>query len=159
MARTEHRAIFQHCVTVFDKMAANAYERDVNGEMLTVWEGFLTHLFNDLNLSVPHYTAVMTELKRMDCVRQLRRGGGPSKSQWLILQRPSPILFEKMPSSGAPFGTNKWIREERIWQAIRDLAKRIDALEGHVPGDDELDEDLTDVVSYVQDNDDEEGNE
>lgn len=127
------RAIYKHCLSVFEKMADDAELRivEIDGREIEVyvWEGFLTHLFASLNLGIPLYTQVMGELRRMDCVRQIRRGGGTTKSQWQIVQAPSEILYDKMPGSERRPGSTQWAKEQRIWQAVRDLTRRVEALE------------------------------
>jgi len=88
----------------------------------TVWEGFTTRLFKELNLAVPYYTSVMNELQRMDCVRQMRRGGSTTPSQWLLLRQPTRELFDG-PDSPARS------RKDLLEQQLRDLAKRVAVLE------------------------------
>lgn len=62
---------------------------------MIVWEGFLTRFITEeLHLSVPYYSSVTQALKRMGCIRQLRRGGGTSPSQWELITEPTPALFE-----------------------------------------------------------------
>src|ERR1700712_664095 len=58
-----------------------------------IWSGHLTKLFAELHLSVPYYTSVTRELKRMGCVQQKRRGGGNAPSEWYVLTAPSEEAF------------------------------------------------------------------
>ena len=87
-------AVYHHCVTVWKEMDSTAADDD---EGQRVYTGHLTKLFRKVGLSVPYYTNVMNHLKRMDCVRQLYRGGGGTPSRWVLLQEPTTILFESSP--------------------------------------------------------------
>lgn len=94
-------AIFEHCVNVYKRMESEARlhpseygdKTFPNGSL--IWEGHLTKLFASLHLSVPYYTSVTRELKRMGCVAQKRRGGGNAPSQWIILTEPTEELFRQ----------------------------------------------------------------
>lgn len=92
-------AIYGHCERTYQAMRAQAEARDVEGGRIIVWEGFLTQLLGkELNLPTPYYTSVRNNLVRMECVRQLQRGGGNSPSQWELIRPPTPKLFlEKAP--------------------------------------------------------------
>lgn len=112
-------ALFRHCCTVYEAMNDLA-EDGLHGR---TYEGFLTHLFNDLDLSVPYYTMVMKKLKAMDCVRQLVRGGGSAPSQWLLLQEPTMELFNATPAA----------REmAKMAQIPQDVNRRLSVLEEKV---------------------------
>lgn len=118
--------MFNHCVTVFKAMDEEAVDR-LEGR---VYVGFLTTLFAEkTDLSIPYYTAVMRHLQAMDCVRQLKRGGGPSPSQWLLVQEPTIALFDatsgKAHTIRGMASQTKKARDQRT----RDLQKRIDDLE------------------------------
>jgi archaellum component FlaC len=95
------------------------------GEVL-VYEGFLTKLFNTQHLSVPYYSAVMDNLQRMDCVRQMRRGGGTSPSQWALLQPPTTDLWDNMGRTHTPKGRRD--RMEGLEQQVRDLRQLVQNL-------------------------------
>lgn len=61
---------------------------------IIVYEGKLTELITQkLYLSVPYYTSITRALKSMGCIRQLRRGGGSSPSQWELIREPTPELW------------------------------------------------------------------
>jgi hypothetical protein len=82
--------LFTHCQNVYHRMESQA--RPTGG--MLVYEGMLTKLItSELNLSVPYYTSVLKALKRMGCLRQIRRGGGSSPSQWELLREPTRELF------------------------------------------------------------------
>jgi hypothetical protein len=120
-----HPAMFNHALTVYETMLAEAkpYELDPDYH---VWTGFLTHTFTDLGLSVPYYTKVMSLLKKMDCVRQLRRGGSTTPSEWLLMQPPTEELYTGVPGKHlTPHQTRMGIVE----QQIKDLHHRISELE------------------------------
>lgn len=92
-------AIFGHACTVYKEMESEAelVERADQGmAQVLVWEGHLTKLVTRLHLSVPYYTSVTRELKRMGCIKQLRRGGGNATSQWLLVTEPTEELFRDL---------------------------------------------------------------
>jgi hypothetical protein len=114
--------LFDHCVTVFNEMEAQA--RDEVGIGL-VYEGHLTKLFHQLNLSTPHYTSVMKMLKAMGCVEQIRRGGGSAVSRWELKRVPGEESFRSFEQMNtAPKG-----KYAALEQAVRDLARRVNELE------------------------------
>jgi len=107
-------AIFEHCRNVYNLMEEEAKLVD----NALIWEGHLTKLFARLHLSVPYYTSVTRELKRMDCIRQRRRGGGNAASQWEVVMPPSEELFLEHRT----YLTNrKKSRIERVEQQVREL--------------------------------------
>lgn len=114
--------VFQHCRTVYDAMRADARIRDDSEGRFIVWEGFLTKLVEGVGLAMPYYTEVRKHLIRMGCLRQLRRGGGSTPSQWEVIRRPTRELFlgaiEELDTRVTP-----------VQQQIADLAKRIETLE------------------------------
>jgi hypothetical protein len=109
-----------------DEKAKN-HKLPSTNETVRVYEGFLTKLFKEANLSVPYYTTVMKELKVMDCVRQIRRGGGGSPSQWLLVQKPSMDLWQGARAKAAPTGRAKF--ETTTKQQLNDINNRLLVLE------------------------------
>jgi hypothetical protein len=99
-------ALYHHCVNTYETMLrkaklvhpdnrndAQTYDQN-NLDSMMVYEGPLTQLITgDLHLSVPYYTSITRALKRMGCIRQLRRGGGSSESQWELIQEPDIDAF------------------------------------------------------------------
>lgn len=115
-------AIMDHCIAAYDAMVEEA----VTEEEGLVYEGFLTKLIlNSLNLSMPYYTKVTKELKRMGCIHQLRRGGSTTPSRWLLLQEPTMILFEDSPVNTELTGTD---RVSVLEQRVRDNTERLNTL-------------------------------
>jgi len=125
-----------HLPTIFGYSAQvyEAMQEEASAEILgaqygdeegLVYEGFLTALIRGLDLPTPYYTKIMTELKRMDCVRQLRRGGSTTPSRWLLLQPPTPVLFREMRASAVKPTDWKSGQEQRI----RDLNDRLATVE------------------------------
>jgi hypothetical protein len=93
-------AVFEHAVTVYRRMESEAelvnYGETGDGGAdikRLVWEGHLTKLFSSLHFSVPYYTSVTRELKRMGCISQIRRGGGNAASKWQLHHEPTEELF------------------------------------------------------------------
>lgn len=88
-------ALYHHCLAAYREMLAEATKQELEGIEGMVYQGYLTALFADkLHLSVPYYTHVTRALKKMGCVRQLRRGGSSTESQWLLLYEPTEQLFQ-----------------------------------------------------------------
>jgi hypothetical protein len=129
---TELPVLYQYCRDVYDKMLAQAFKvggRDGSDgyepEMI-VYEGRLTDLITkEMHLSVPYYTHTMRELKRMGCVRQLRRGGGTSPSQWEMLHEPTPELWY---ADSGPIRQSQSDEKAILNQQIRGLSARVTAL-------------------------------
>jgi hypothetical protein len=98
------------------------------GSMI-VYEGALTELITkELYLPVPYYTHVTRKLKAMGCIKQLRRGGGASPSQWQLLTAPTEKLWQEC--DDAPKPTDQKDNEiAQLAQQLRDLSKRTQALE------------------------------
>src|SRR4051812_21707024 len=94
-----------------------------------IWSGHLTKLFARLRLSVPYYTSVTRELKRMGCIRQLRRGGGNAPSQWLILTEPTEELFRETSTQTGNMTSQRRTKLAIMEQRINDLAGRVNKVE------------------------------
>lgn len=120
--------IFEYCVKAYQAMKEEASTENLGAqygdEEGLVWDGFSTQLIRNLDLPVPYYSKVFGELKRMDCVRQLRRGGSTTTSRWLLMQDPSPELFTKMPADRTPKGG-----KASVQQQINDLNSRMGRVE------------------------------
>jgi hypothetical protein len=88
-------SLFLHCSSVFELMKKRATPEIIESTHALVYRGFLTHLITqDLELATPYYTHVMHRLKKMGCVRQLQRGGGPSPSTWELIEEPTLEAYE-----------------------------------------------------------------
>jgi hypothetical protein len=123
-------AIFEHACNVYKEMESEAELVVENDSMhpeehKLVWEGHLTKLFARLHLSVPYYTSVTRELKRMGCIRQLRRGGGNAASQWLIMTAPTEELFRDESTVTGHQSTRRKTALAIMEQRVNDLAKRV----------------------------------
>ncbi len=116
-------ALFEHVSTIYNAMKAEV-EIDKDGNK--VWTGFATHLFKEHDLSVPYYTQVMRMLQAMDCLRQLRRGGGTAPSKWLLNQEPTMELFDAACQIPGAYRGSKAAQTD---QMLRDLSNRITAVE------------------------------
>jgi len=115
-------ALFEHVSTIYQAMDATASEEDGH----RIWTGFATHLFVEHGLSVPYYTQVMRMLTAMDCLRQLRRGGGTAPSRWLLNQVPTMALFDKACEIPGAYRGSKSAQTD---QMMRDLSNRITNIE------------------------------
>lgn len=90
-------ALFIHCNSMYNSMMKEANRLVNDGDVtdMVVYEGFLTHLVSKLALSVPYYTFCRRALIDMGCIRQIKRGGGRSPSQWELIRSPSIELFDE----------------------------------------------------------------
>jgi hypothetical protein len=131
--------VFEHCKTVYDAMDKKAKLVYPDGEApedvlepgvesashpdeMLVWEGMLTALITkELHFSVPYYSKIRNELMRMGCIRQLRRGGGSSPSQWELICAPTRERFLSDNTDGLP----KSADERRLLM----LEERLDTLQ------------------------------
>jgi hypothetical protein len=126
-------ALFGHCVNTYEAMLAEAKKVPFDGGQSEgmVYEGFLTALFRDkLNLSVPYFTSVTQALKRMGCIKQLRRGGSSTRSQWLLITDPTLELYDEKVAGNESHV--QYLTEEdgvRLTRSISDLNRRINQLE------------------------------
>jgi hypothetical protein len=81
-------------ITTHDSALDEANNEDASQSTMIVWEGFLTRFITEeMHLSIPYYSSVTLALKRMGCIRQLRRGGGSSPSQWELIREPTEERF------------------------------------------------------------------
>lgn len=112
--------VYDHCVRVFKEMQSQARAEEDG----LIYEGHLTKLFANLQLPTPYYTTVMNHLKSMNCVEQLRRGGGNSPSRWVLIAEPNEEAFKSIEnvrrrSHGKVAG---------LEQQVRDLTRQVNAL-------------------------------
>jgi hypothetical protein len=91
-------AMYGHICKVYNAMLQRAMQHATEGGVeLVVYEGRLVALITEeLYFSVPYYTSIMQALKKLGCVRQLRRGGGSSPSQWEMIKEPELDAFLSM---------------------------------------------------------------
>jgi hypothetical protein len=122
-------ALYQHCCDVFDTMKKAAQPAEYEGRQILMYEGHTTKMFEDLRLSVPYYSSVMTALKTMGCVIQLQRGGGGSKSKWAILTRPTEEGFFAYKGKRQTKASKEDQWRQSMVQMLNDLRNRVDYLE------------------------------
>jgi hypothetical protein len=115
-------ALFGHCQKVYEEMLNDATP---HGGMI-VYEGFLTQLVTGkLNLSVPYYTAIRSTLTSMGCIRQLRRGGSTTPSQWELIYEPDLEAFMNV----QPKKERKANKYEQQQEVVDNLIARVNQLE------------------------------
>jgi hypothetical protein len=119
-------ALFDHCVKVYEAMLADATPDE---SQMIVYEGFLTQLITGkLNLSVPYYTSTRKALVNMGCIRQLRRGGSTTPSQWELIYEPTLEAFMRQ----QPKRERKPDRHAQQQELIDNLIARVAQLEAQV---------------------------
>ena len=117
--------MYDHSKRVYMAMHAEAKLEVVEGEQLVFWTGHLTRLFERLHYSTPYYSAITQILKRMGCIKQIRRGGGNAPSVWELVKEPSEDLFANAEELRKPGGRP----EDIINQRLRDMNERLVAVE------------------------------
>lgn len=128
--------LYKHCANVYSMMLQQSSYDDARG--CQVWEGVLTHLITrECNLSLPFYSSVTRALKAMNCVRQIRRGGGTTPSMWELVQAPTPMNYYQSEASGKFEAAKSQSRPSRVAsveQNLRQLVSRVDTLEDALQG-------------------------
>lgn len=131
-------ALWKHSNTVHARLLAESVEVEGVGH---VWKGYLTKVFHELGISTPYYTHVTQALKQCDALRQLRRGGGRTESEWLILGMPDRELFDwklngqRLNAQGTRVVTKEKIVQQSIdslTNTMLELRHRVERLEGNV---------------------------
>lgn len=121
-------ALLDHCRKTYAAMLSDEATRK-EGDIV-IYEGFLTHLITGkLSLSVPYYTAVRKQLIRMGCIRQLRRGGGTSPSQYELVYEPTEEAFFRVSARKEPKKQHQ-DRLEGMEERLQNLTQRLSELEG-----------------------------
>jgi hypothetical protein len=122
-------AMFQHVSRAYSIMAAEAVELE-DGRL--IYEGYLTHLVTkQMNLSTPYYTSIKNHLVNMQCIVQLKRGGGTSPSQWELSFAPSIGDFNRVKdaSGNTKVKNQQQKTNESLEQKIRNMNERMITLE------------------------------
>jgi hypothetical protein len=134
-----------HCLNVYNTMREGAEEFHEGSVPILVWSGYFTGLMRDLNLAVPYYTMVKNLLVDMGCIKQLRRGGGNSKSQWELIKPPTLDLWEALPDqdTGAGRSAASESSVKSLQQQLAGLTTRVDSLERNI-------EQLVDLINQQQ---------
>ena len=120
-------ALYGHCETVYNRLLAEAKNvvQD-DGHTIVMWEGMLTKLIiQKLYFSTPNYTNIIRALKRMGCIRQLKRGGSSGMSQWEIIKEPTHEAF----LNGLPPKVQDTSRYALLQGQVNALNKRVTAIE------------------------------
>jgi hypothetical protein len=115
-------ALLKHCKDVYAAMERTA-KQDEEGNQY--WEGALTRLVEGLGLSNPYYTTTTNALKKMDCIRQARRGGGGQGSVWYLLQEPTDALFAAFASKDTSTGVGRRAEFGQLSQSVAMLTELV----------------------------------
>jgi hypothetical protein len=123
-------ALYNHCVDVYKAMENDAKTDDAGNQ---TWEGSLTGLMRALGLSNPYYSNITKAMKAMDCMRQLRRGGGGTGSVWLLLQAPTEELYRQTGHKAASEAPAKQRQQDQamkdLQHQLNELSRRVEVLE------------------------------
>jgi len=121
--------LYEHSLRVFEEMRKHARARQIqdggNDRHALVYEGFMTQLFRDLDLSTPYYSKILRRLQRMGCIIQLSRGGGNAPSRWELLKEPEYPEFEEAEQARRRVPT----RLGQVEQRVVDINDRVGILE------------------------------
>jgi hypothetical protein len=131
-------AIWFHVQKVYEAMRAKSAVLDMDyAEVYSdggieptprLYEGFTSHLFQELGIAVPSYGPVLDLLRAMGCITQERRGGGPSPSIWRLWKKPTledfELAFKTMPQ--VKIAARKEVHED---QRIADLTKALGGID------------------------------
>jgi len=115
--------MFQHCLLVYNTMM----EQSVQGpdSMPSVYRGYLTHLIRDeLNLPLPYYTIIKRTLEQLGCIDQIKRGGGPQPSEWLLLHALDPLAYAQL-----QYNEVRTSRLDVLEQAVASMNQRLGKVE------------------------------
>lgn len=100
-----------------------------------VWEGFLTHLLDDLGIGKTKYGKLVRLLQDMGCIEQLKRGAGSSPSYWLLIGPPTEEGYkyllkteEEKPEQKSPIEQ----RVDNLQAIVMDLADEVKELTWYV---------------------------
>jgi hypothetical protein len=130
-------AMFEHACKVYAAMDAEASEERpiIDGQVsdtadvIRVYEGHLTTLFQNLEVSAPYYTTIMRAIKGMGCAEQLRRGGGTATSRWQLNYPPTLEGY-------MAYHNNKPSRKQGVSaafeQRLSDLVRRVENIEKYL---------------------------
>lgn len=85
--------LWSHITSVYENMAREAEDGEINGKPVKVWKGFATMLLPQLGVSQGYYGKVLKYLSVMGCVANHKRGAGTIPSEWLVLSPPTEQAF------------------------------------------------------------------
>lgn len=125
-------ALYGHCESAYNALLTGAKTVvQEDGNTIVVWEGMLVNLIvAKLHLSTPYYTSITKALKRMDCIRQIKRGGGSGTSQWELIKAPTIEAF----LHDQPIKIVEQSRYALQQTQLDALNKRVNKLEGFMKG-------------------------
>lgn len=88
-----------------------------------VYEGFISRMIiEELKFPVPSYGKILYVLRQMGCIEQLKRGGGPTPSKWVLWKTPTLEDFNKV---HGPVRSKYETQVSRMEQRIDDLTRQI----------------------------------
>jgi hypothetical protein len=131
--------LMRHSQALYHALNELAKPEQVQGVMLTVFRGQMTHVFDSLNISRSYYTPIRTLLVENDCILIVQRGSRSVESIIVLQQEPSPEGMTMPPLTGRSHAAKVSARldnlEERlggldIVKAFDNHEKRLKALEG-----------------------------
>jgi hypothetical protein len=127
------KALYDHCISVYEAMEEDAVPEEgvLEGVGATedigymIWTGHTTQIFAKLGMATPYYTSVMSALKKMGCVEQVKRGGGNSMSKWRLVRRPEEEAFLAAEKIKTPVQGS----QKALEQQVRDLTARVNTIQ------------------------------
>ena len=127
-AKTEEPILYKYCIMVYDAMSEQAEPPPEDMDyQFPIWRGFLTHLFNDLEIGITRYSRVIAMLQAMRSIDQIKRGTNKSPSVWSVVERPTLAGFEHV--KGVEHrGTKPSSKTLEIEQRLKDQQLQINEL-------------------------------
>jgi hypothetical protein len=134
-------ALYDHALRVYDQMLReSSVEKndsiietsDGMPPEVTIYTGHLTRLFAALEIANPYYTKIKDALVALNCIVQVRRGGGVATSKWVLLKAPTEELFSEYVERKRAPQTKHYQLEQRVkdlTHGFNDVLDRIEKLE------------------------------
>lgn len=119
-------ALLEHCMAIYDAMHERSeeyLEHDYSDmeEPPRLYKGMLTKLFVRLDYGIANYSRIMTMMRDMGSVEQIRRGAGKTPGMWLLWRRPDMELYTWVKDQQAKRTEEEKIMGDSVEQRLRDM--------------------------------------
>jgi hypothetical protein len=126
----------------YAECAANAKEEVVNGEVVSVWSGFIGETCRKLRIPTGMERKVVKPLEAMGCIKIVQRGAGPYPSMLVLAYPPTedlwvgsdaPSALTRRPTYASLISDVETIKKQlgggNIVEALAELDRRLKSLE------------------------------